>query len=395
MSAQDDLDFFKLRKAGKTYISKVFSFSNQRVERVRNVRMVFEGSDEQHLGEIDGALCLRLTGDIRKTQVTALVTQDNQGVKRLSLQTFKARPGWYQSFVKEEFTFRGDEFSRLLEFLKQIEFVDFSNVENFQIDDISTGPGPKAVIDASDRGLIGFIKGLSDDQREEILKSLQGSLSPDEINVLLGRKQGLEEFRLELNRSEWSEAQWQDFFEREQWVFGYGLDYRIMRQFDRESAVGPGGTENQNKPFVDFLMSFKDYTVIVEIKRPDTPIFKETKGGRAGTWDFSSEFLSAVSQIVEQKAKWLSFSQHGEHFNKAGTERLQAKTRNARSILVIGSNEEFIGGFNTRAGELRRDTFELFRQEQRTIDIITFDELFERARFITRNVEPPEDDITF
>jgi len=38
--------------------------------------------------------------------------------------------------------------------------------------------------------------------------------------------------------SDWSEVQWQDFFEREQWVFGYGLDYRMMRQFDREMTVG-------------------------------------------------------------------------------------------------------------------------------------------------------------
>src|SRR6185312_12949502 len=50
------------------------------------------------------------------------------------------------------------------------------------------------------------------------------------------------------------EAQWQDFFERQQWVFGYGLDYRMMRQFDREMTVGKGGTDNRNKPVIDFLI---------------------------------------------------------------------------------------------------------------------------------------------
>jgi hypothetical protein len=35
-----------------------------------------------------------------------------------------------------------------------------------------------------------------------------------------------------------------------------------------------------------------------------------------------------------------------------------------------------------------RDTFELFRRDLRTIDILTFDELFERAQFITRNDLP-------
>ena len=74
----DDADYFKLRQAGKTYISKVFKFSEQNAERVRQVRMVLEGSDSLHLGEIEGAMCLRLSGQKRKTQVTALVTQDEE-----------------------------------------------------------------------------------------------------------------------------------------------------------------------------------------------------------------------------------------------------------------------------------------------------------------------------
>ena len=52
---------------------------------------------------------------------------------------------------------------------------------------------------------------------------------------------------------EWAEADWQDFFEKQTWVFGYGLDYRIMRLFDREMVVGAGGTDNRNKPYCRFL----------------------------------------------------------------------------------------------------------------------------------------------
>jgi hypothetical protein len=117
-----------------------------------------------------------------------------------------------------------------------------------------------------------------------------------------------------------SEIQWQDFFEREQWIFGYGLDCRVMQQFGREMTVGAGGSDNQNKPVIDFLMTFTEYTVLVEIKTPETPIFTPSRRGRAGTWEFSREFISAVAQIIEQKAEWLSFAQTGEHDNKEGTE---------------------------------------------------------------------------
>ena len=383
MSDDRDAEFFHMRKQGKTYLTKTFRWRGHN-EIDRFFRMVFDGSDEQLLGELDGALCLRVSSQ-RKNQVTALVSQDTKGIKRLSFQSYRMTRDGFLGSEKNEFTFLSNEWERLKSFLRQIEFVDLSNEDAFQIEDISTQHGKKALIDASDAGLVSFIKGLTGDQRDDLLKSLQGSLTAEEINILLGRKQGLAEFEEQMQLGEWSELDWQNFFEREQWVFGYGLDYRIMKQFDREMVVGGAGTDNQNKPTVDFLGTFTDYTVLVEIKKPDTPIFKERRGGRAGTWDFSPDFMSAVSQILEQKAEWLSFSQHGDHFNKDGTERLAARTRNAKSILVIGCKDEFDDPFKVRESDLKRDTFELFRRENRTIDIITYDELLDRARFITRN----------
>ena len=386
MTDESELKFFQLRKDGKTYISKVFSYDSRSSERYRHVRMVIEGSDEVHFGEIEGAMCLRLTGNKRKTQVTALVTQDDSKIKRVTLQTFKPRAGdWIESLEMNEFTFRDDEFTRLMGFLSQIEFIDLSNEENFQIEDISTSAGPKAIIDASDRTIIDRIKTMAGEQKSSLLRALQASLTDDEINILLGRRQGLEEYEEHLILKDWNESQWQDFFEREHWVFGYGLDYRVMRQFGREMTVGGSGADNQDKPVIDFLMTFTDYTVLVEIKRPDTPIFKKSRGGRAGTWEFSPEFMSAVSQIIEQKAEWLSFAQSKNHYNKDGTEVLTTRTRNAKSILVIGSKEEFSSAENVRAEKLMCDTFELFRRECRSIDIVTFDELRERARFITKS----------
>src|SRR5258708_4271818 len=163
MSDESEYEFFKPRKQAKTYISKVFTFNQLNPERVRQVRMVVEGNDRIHLGELEGAMCLRLTGNVRKTQVSALITQDDKKIKRLTLQTFKTRAGdWIQAVEKDEFTFRADEFARLLSFLSQIEFIDLSNEENFQIEDISTKAGPKAIIDASDRGIVDRIKRMTE-----------------------------------------------------------------------------------------------------------------------------------------------------------------------------------------------------------------------------------------
>lgn len=146
-------------------------------------------------------------------------------------------------------------------------------------------------------------------------------------------------------------------------------------------TVGAGGSDNRNKPVVDFFRTFTDYTVLVEIKRPDMKIFKN-QGGRAGTRAFSNDFIEAISQILEQKAEWLSFAQSGEHYNKQGSERLVARTRNTKTVLVFGSRREFEAIEKQRDRTVALDTFELFRRQQAKVDILTFDELYERARFI-------------
>ncbi|MDJ0922850.1 MAG: DUF4263 domain-containing protein [Henriciella sp.] len=390
MSDEQEHDFFKLRKEGKTYLTKVFASQFGLKERVRFVKMVMNNTDSVMVGELEGALCLRVDGNVRKTQVAALVSQDDKSVRRLSLQTFmtrdnKAMGSHFATTEKHEFSFRRGEFEKLLSFLKALDFIDLSNEERFQIEDISSQSGPKTLIDASDKSLLQRLKGMQGEDREKLFNSLSGSLSNEEINILLGRKSGLNEFENQMMLRQWSETQWQDFFERQQWVFGYGLDYRIVRHFSREASVGGSGSDNRNRPIVDFLMNFKEYSVLVEIKRPNTPIFKNSKSGRAGTWEFSSEFISAVSQVLEQQAEWQIASASGEHFNKEGNQRLQARTRKPKTILVIGSKHEFSVNCSERDNETKLDTFELFRRECGSIDIITYDELLDRAKYIARN----------
>ena len=380
----DEAEYFRMRQEGRSYISKLFAYGGQDTVGRRNVWMALDNTEDQHLCEINGALCLRLSGVKRKTQVTAVVTQDDHQVTRLTLQKFQSRAdGSYQGAEQDAFTFRHGEFEKLLSFLDQIKFIDLSNEDKFKIDDISTGKGRKAIIDASDVQIVERIRALNSDERETVLRSLSGSLSTHEINLLLGRKQALEEFERQVDATEWSETDWQEFFENQPWIFGYGLDYRIMHHFDREATTSSGGTDNRNKPVVDFLTTFTDYTALVEIKMPSTPIFAN-RAGRAGTWQFSSQFMGAVSQILEQKAEWLAFAASGEHYNRQGA-KLEARTRNARAILVIGRNADLIVDGNDRETNVLRDTFELFRRETRTIDIVTYDELLERARFIARD----------
>ena len=56
-----------------------------------------------------------------------------------------------------------------------------------------------------------------------------------------------------------------------------------------------------------------------------------------------------------------------------------------KSFLVVGSLKEFVGEHGVNAERYR--SFELFRRNTLSPEIITFDELYERARFIVHQHE--------
>jgi hypothetical protein len=375
-----DADFFNLRKEGKIFISKAFKFSQDAKEESRNVVMVFENSDIVLAGEINGVLTLRQSPK-KKQQVAVLISQDDKKIKRLTLQRFDERKSGVVSTGEHSFSFRGDEFSKLIAFLKAIQFIDFSNTGNFQIEDLSTNTGNKALIDSSEKNIIKILKSVNGEERINLLQKIRNDLTKKDIDILLGRKDALEIFKYHIAKEDWSEKDWQQFFNEQKWIFGYGLDYRILSQFDRDMNVSSTGTDNKEKATVDFLMTFTDFTATVEIKKPATQIFDKTKN-RSGAWGFHTDFIGAISQVLEQKAEWHILGQQNNLYNKEGNEKLEKRTRDAKAILLIGNKAEFVNLENKREKEIKQDTFELFRRGSRNIEVITYDELLERANFI-------------
>ena len=62
---------------------------------------------------------------------------------------------------------------------------------------------------------------------------------------------------------------------------------------------------------------------------------------------------------------------------------IDISTTQPRQVVLIGSLEQFDSGQGTNAEKL--ETFELFRTSNSDMEVITFDELYQRARFIVRN----------
>jgi hypothetical protein len=178
------------------------------------------------------------------------------------------------------------------------------------------------------------------------------------------------------------EILWQHFFSKNDWIFGYGLDYKFLGILQKEAHISNTNLSGKEGVIGDFLLGCNKFTVLVELKRPDTDLFKNKN--RSNSWSLSNELIDAFSQILEQKASWQiqAESNANNNYNDSG-EIIKQKTVDPKTILIIGKSNQYSG--ETEELRIKAKSFELFRRDSRNVDIVTFDELFERAKFIVEH----------
>lgn len=239
--------------------------------------------------------------------------------------------------------------------------------------------------------------GLSDADMAELLAVKARKQDVEEFRKLLCDENGYRAAYRAAHKAEikgrGGEAIWHHFLKAHQWIFGLSLDLRFIEDFLDEQSVGIPNTERQGDPKADML-GYSDYTVLVELKTPDTDIFtvERTSNARTNTWSFTPEFIEGFSQCLAQKTDWEKASPHRDMVKDG--ERLDRgiiRTIDPQVIFIVGDKEREIPR-NSRqvAVELKRDTLERFIRNNRNVNIISYDELYRRAYQIAHGETPPE-----
>ncbi len=208
------------------------------------------------------------------------------------------------------------------------------------------------------------------------------------------RQKALNEFS-EGIRANRPEDYWQTFFEKNQWIFGYGLRYHFMTQLRSQPSYGGTDFTGSGNQKGDFLLNTEanvKFTVLVELKKPDSRLLSVTQSGkpkryRNGAWLLGSELLGGISQLQTNCKTWLTNSSTLQNVDHLRPEEIH--TISPKGILIIGNTRELNGDRE------KIETFESLRRSLNNPEIITFDELYERARFIVEHEEvyanPTED----
>jgi len=187
------------------------------------------------------------------------------------------------------------------------------------------------------------------------------------------RKKALEEFQtnLKLKRGEdW----WQGFFEKNTWIFGYGLKYQILKSVQAQPRYGGVNVAGKGLEKGDFLERTEaeiKFTVLVEIKRPES-LLLGNKPYRNGAWQLGEDLTGGVSQIQANCRRWEVEGSQAEQ-NREALQQRQIYTIQPKGVLVVGTTTQ-LNGID------RRNTFELFRRNVINPEILTFDELYARAK---------------
>ncbi|MFJ1562496.1 Shedu anti-phage system protein SduA domain-containing protein [Streptomyces mirabilis] len=234
--------------------------------------------------------------------------------------------------------------------------------------------------------------------------AIGGGLTEEDIRLISNRKEQLRRFERLLTDHDYfrheeslattrgAEAVWQAFFETNQWIFGYGLNLIACESIDdgklERITTGANIFSGAGKR-IDAIMRSKGLIssmLFCEIKTHDTELLAKTPY-RAGVFQASKELGGGVAQVQKTVSKAQQLISHEFltriHDDDGTPTGVELSTTRPRQVVVIGSLREFTD--NGAVNPEKINSFELYRTSIQDVEIITFDELYQRACFIVED----------
>ena len=389
-----DYDTYKNPTEGKTYISPPMTNEYGEAATIRIVTRGIEQPESYEMAKEKGEILLRKTPG-GKNIITAKVFETSRKIHVLNIQEYTAATG---NPHKLGFAFIGDEITKLFNFIRDVQTMRFGSKRYQRLADEDIEH-----IELTDSQALAIYQ-----QNQELFTSIaQTKITGQDIVAVAYRKKQLEYFEKLLFDSNYfsyvmdscsisAEAVWQRFFEQNQWIFGYGLGYIFLTGLDDKKLeqVVQGYNLNQHGKRVDAVMKTRGIIsniCFIEIKTHTTNLLS-TKSYRPSCYPPSNDLAGAIAQVqgsVAAATKSLTekIMINDDNGNPTGEEIYNIQ---AKSYLVVGSLEEFVTEHGVNEDRLR--SFELLRKNTQSPEIITFDELYERAKFIVGYNESIHDD---
>jgi Domain of unknown function (DUF4263) len=159
------------------------------------------------------------------------------------------------------------------------------------------------------------------------------------------------------------EKKWQAYLKINSWIFSSVFAQPIIL-FKDEAYVGGKDINNQNGKFSDYLMKNKlsNNVTFLEIKTHKTDLLNPKAYRGTDVFSVTDELSGCINQVLNQRD---NFQKEFDHLKRKSKENFE--TVNSKCIVIIGQH-----GLLTND---QKHCFELFRNNCRDVEILTFDEL--------------------
>lgn len=331
----------------------------------------------------------------KRTEWIAKIFEDDKGLMFVTLQRYEKKTKNPHHSIR--FSFTPNELSEFYKFLRVVKILPLKTTQKDQFENVQL----EALLSGDDKWFE-----VLENKRNLVATFVEQRLTERDIVALGYRRQQLEAFenllsdenyfQLALNKYKRPEAVWQRFFEQNEWIFGYGLDYIFSTGLEKDrmklEQTVAGSDFTQSGKRVDALMKTRGAISsfsFVEIKTHTTRLIgKEYRGD---SYPVSGDLSGAIAQI--QKTVHMAV----KGLTSKLTSKIEVTTKDGdptgdivylhqpKSFLVVGSLDEFRTEYDQSVNEKKYSSFELFRRNITNPEIITFDELYERAKHIVGN----------
>lgn len=159
------------------------------------------------------------------------------------------------------------------------------------------------------------------------------------------------------------EKKWQGYLKTNSWIFSSIFAQPIIL-FKDEAYVGGKDINNQNGKFSDYLMKNKlsDNVTFLEIKTHRTDLLSSKPYRGTDVYSVAEELSGCINQVLNQRD---NFQKEFDHLKRKSKENFEAI--NSKCIVIIGQHVALTAD--------QKHCFELFRNNCRDVEIVTFDEL--------------------
>ncbi|WP_281965060.1 Shedu anti-phage system protein SduA domain-containing protein [Serinicoccus marinus] len=216
---------------------------------------------------------------------------------------------------------------------------------------------------------------------------IEADVEASDVIAIAAKREALDTFRAMLDSAdEYSESDWQQFFEENSWILGVGLSSHFFASWDSErlERYVAGASIAKYGKRVDALLTTSGAIrslVLAEIKLPTDPLLVEPRPYRAGTWSPSPDLSGGITQALvtadraREEIGRRVFIKDDEGFDSEESFFLV----DPRSYLIIGSLGSLVR--DGRPHEDKYRSFEMFRRTIRSPTVLTYDEVLRRAEW--------------